>query len=389
MPDVPIRDARFERGALVSRDDARVVTSRYRDHRSGSVAVRVTLDAALYCSLVAVTFSTSSPALALLLSPVTGIVIARLFILGHDACHGSLFAGRRANRVVGQLLFLPSLTPYSLWAVGHNVAHHGYTNLRGADYVWTPLSKDEFDALPRWRQRLERCYRGTVVGLGLYYLIELWWKKLYFPSHRHVGARRSEHTRDGLIVTLFFAGFSCLIAILALISDRPVVWAWLVSWAIPFAVWNVLMGFVIYVQHTHPEVAWFRSKREWRWFQAQVRSTPHVLLPGGVSTLLHNIMEHTAHHLDTRVPLRHLKAAQHALESAFHDELRVYHWSWRQFTDVRRRCKLYDYHQHCWLDFDGRATTPPILVADGTATSAATLRAGTGEKRTTRNAPAS
>jgi omega-6 fatty acid desaturase (delta-12 desaturase) len=57
-------------------------------------------------------------------------------------------------------VFLPSLTPYSLWEVGHNLGHHVYTNLRGMDYVWTPMTKPEFDALPAWRQLAERFYRS-------------------------------------------------------------------------------------------------------------------------------------------------------------------------------------------------------------------------------------
>lgn len=47
-----------------------------------------------------------------------GLWIARLFILGHDACHGSLCRSRWINRIAGRLLFLPSLTPYSLWEIG-------------------------------------------------------------------------------------------------------------------------------------------------------------------------------------------------------------------------------------------------------------------------------
>jgi omega-6 fatty acid desaturase (delta-12 desaturase) len=98
------------------------------------------------------------------------LAIARLFVLGHDACHQSLFTRRRVNRWVGRLLFAPSLTPYSLWEVGHNLGHHVYTNLRGMDYVWTPLSKAEFDGMPPWRQRAERFYRSGY-GCGAYYLV--------------------------------------------------------------------------------------------------------------------------------------------------------------------------------------------------------------------------
>jgi omega-6 fatty acid desaturase (delta-12 desaturase) len=31
------------------------------------------------------------------------------------------------------------------------------------------------------------------------------------------------------------------------------------------------------------------------------------------------------------------------------------------FWDTLRRCKLYDYERHRWLDFDGQPTSEPIL----------------------------
>ncbi len=68
------------------------------------------------------------------------------------------------------------MTPYSLWELGHNLAHHGFTNLKGRDYVWTPYSPHEFARLSWVRRRLEHIYRSGV-GQGVYYMIEMWWKK--------------------------------------------------------------------------------------------------------------------------------------------------------------------------------------------------------------------
>ena len=118
---------------------------------------------------------------------ITGAIV-RLFLIGHDACHGSFFRSKTLNNVIGRIAFLPSLTAFSLWDVGHNVAHHGFNNLKGRDQVWAPYSKAEFDQLPRWRRMLERLYRSGF-GCGAYYLLELWWKKLYF-------ARRSRDRFD-------------------------------------------------------------------------------------------------------------------------------------------------------------------------------------------------
>ena len=137
-------------------------------------------------------------------SLVAAVWIARLFVIGHDACHGSYTPNKTLNKWIGRIAFLPSLTPFSLWEGGHNLAHHGFTNLKGRDYVWTPYSPLEFARLPWGRRQLERVYRSGV-GQGVYYMIEMWWKKLFFPGRKHVTTRRASHTVDSCLVTGFAA----------------------------------------------------------------------------------------------------------------------------------------------------------------------------------------
>src|ERR1700737_833734 len=135
-------------------------------------------------------------------SLVAAVWIARLFVIGHDACHGSYTPHKTLNKWIGRIAFLPSLTPYSLWEIGHNLAHHGFTNLKGRGYVWTPYSPSEFARLPWIRRRLEHIYRSGV-GQGVYYMIEMWWKKLFFPGRKHVTTRRVSYTWDSLLVSAF------------------------------------------------------------------------------------------------------------------------------------------------------------------------------------------
>ena len=64
-------------------------------------------------------------------------------------------------------------------------------------------------------------------------------------------------------------------------------------------------------------------------------------------------MEHTAHHVDMSVPLYNLKAAQNRLEELLPNRIVVQSFSWRWYFDVARTCKLYDFENKAWLDFDG------------------------------------
>lgn len=287
--------------------------------------------------------------------------IVRLFLIGHDACHGSFFKSQLLNDIFGRVAFLPSMTAFSLWDVGHNVAHHGFNNLKGRDQVWAPFSKEEFDALPRYRRVLERIYRSGA-GWGLYYFLELWWKKLYFATRRQIGASRAKYQWDSVLVTV---GMVLWVALVALVANQTEQSFWLLfvlGVVVPFALWNFIMGFVVFVHHTHPAIAWFQKRQEWQRYRAYLTATVHVKFPFGIDRLMHNIMEHNAHHLNPRIPMYSLRKAQRLLSERFDNQYQVYRMNWRSYRECVRSCKLYDYANHAWLDFKGQVTSRVQLV---------------------------
>ena len=286
---------------------------------------------------------------------VQTMFIARLFILGHDACHGALFRPRFWNKILGRLFFLPSMTPYSLWELGHNSVHHGFSNLKGRDYVWTPFSPQDWRRLPRRRRLLERFYRCSL-GLGVYYFVELWWKRMFFPRPSSMTSYHAGYFWDKLLNTAFLA---LQIAAVQLISSHLIsphlsrLAAMCFTVVLPLVLWNYLMGFTIYCHHTHPDVRWFDSRAEWSFYDAQVCSTTHTIFPGGFSWLLHNIFEHTAHHIDTGIPFYQLRAAQKKIEELCGpDVVKVEIFSPGAFLAQMRACQLYDYRKHRWMRFE-------------------------------------
>ena len=283
-------------------------------------------------------------------SLVVALQISRLFVLGHDACHQSLFANRDANRWVGRVLFLPSLTPFSTWEVGHNLGHHAYTNLRGKDYVWTPLAKDEFDALPAWRRALERFYRSGF-GFGAYYLIELWWHKLFFVSRRHIATPKPAFVGDSLLVLMIALVWVAALVAAAHVTQQSAATLVLFGFVVPYLVWGSLMGAVIYLHHTHPRLVWYRDIDAWEAARDASCGTVHVQIPRKFGRLINNIMEHPAHHFDARIPLYNLEAAHRTL--AVPEQI-VEPLSLRSIAACVSHCKLYDYEQRCWTDFEGR-----------------------------------
>jgi acyl-lipid omega-6 desaturase (Delta-12 desaturase) len=318
-------------------------------------------DVALFCAGSAIALFAQSVLLKLVGTLVITGAIVRLFLIGHDACHGSFVGNKTLNGIIGRLAFLPSMTAFSLWDVGHNVAHHGFNNLKGRDQVWAPFSKAEYDALPRHRQLLERWYRSGL-GCGAYYLLELWWRKLYFASRREIGSSRRQYKIDSILVTIGAALWLAAVAFAARATGQSFVLLVTVATVVPFLLWNGIMGFVVFVHHTHPTIAWFQKRQEWQRYRAYVTATAHVSLPLGLDRLMHNIMEHNAHHVNPRISMFSLRAAQRLLVERSAGEIRSYRLNWAVYRDCARRCKLYDFANHTWLDFGGDVTATVAMA---------------------------
>ncbi|NLX16790.1 MAG: fatty acid desaturase, partial [Ramlibacter sp.] len=59
------------------------------------------------------------------------------------------------------------------------------------------------------------------------------------------------------------------------------------------------------------------------------------------------------------IPLYQLKNAQHRLEELLPGRIVVQPFSWKWYFETAGKCKLYDFQQQCWTDFDGVATSVP------------------------------
>ena len=316
------------------------------------------LDYALLATALAGTVVFAAWWLKLLCGMAAGFVTGRLFIIGHDACHQSLTPHRGLNRWLGRIAFLPSLTPYSLWDIGHNLVHHGYTNLKGTDFVWAPLTAAEYAALTPRQRLMQRIYRSGWAP-GLYYLVEIWWRRMYFPSRTYMGARRQAFVLDGLLVTAFALLWAGALAALAAATGQSTVLLLAMGMGVPFMFWCAMIGFVVYVHHTHVKVGWHDDKAAWAKAQPFVSTTVHLTFPLRIGALVHHIMEHTAHHVDMGIPLYRLKNAQKLLEDMLPGRIVIQRFSWRWYFDTARRCKLYDFSRRCWTDYTGRATSEP------------------------------
>jgi acyl-lipid omega-6 desaturase (Delta-12 desaturase) len=190
--------------AFVEPDGRKVVRQLLAGHRIHDDQLALSLfalDVILFAAFVTAAATLPWKLVQFIAGVLAGGVTLRLASIAHDACHNSYTGRRRWNKIIGRLAFLPALQPYSTWEVAHNVIHHSWTSIEDKDYVWIPLSKEEYDRCSPLRRVLERAYRGPF-GHGLYYFIELWWRRVIVPSTDWSTIFRPAQRLDILLVVL-------------------------------------------------------------------------------------------------------------------------------------------------------------------------------------------
>jgi acyl-lipid omega-6 desaturase (Delta-12 desaturase) len=287
-----------------------------------------------------------------------GIMIGGIFVAGHDACHQALTPHRTLNDWIARLTMAPAWTTASLWKHFHNRVHHGYTNIIGVDYAWSPISLTTWRSYGQIRRMIYRLYRSPV-GCLPYYLIEMWWRCHFLPIASNVRTRWQEHIPDVAFASLWQVVIIILVlaAGTAINPGASLLGLIVLGWLLPYLVWNALIGIVTYAHHTHPNVGWYATTGETGVAEAQIMSTVHATLPQPLKMLSSDIMEHNAHHAVPTLPHYHLAETQRELLLRFPSIVRLTMHS-RQMLAIITACKVYDTGRHCWANYAGQPTGP-------------------------------
>ena len=273
---------------------------------------------------------------------VGSVAMCALFVAGHDCGHRSFLRSGRAMEIIGHVCLSPVLYPFWSWKYSHD-AHHRHTNLlvRGEgvyfDNAWNPYLVGSYQAV-RDRSRIAAAtYKLTrlfpPVGSFLHLLAFHWWP----PSFR-AGRHRSRVIRS-IVFTAAVAATITTVLLTTFGTPLAVLHFWLIP-ALGFHAWMALYTFL---HHTSDDVT-FLTEDRWNPFAAQMDGTVNVLSPRWLSYLHLAIDVHIPHHVSTRIPSYHLRAANDALASG----------SWGHHMRQRPLTLAYLRHQvrscHLWAD---------------------------------------
>jgi omega-6 fatty acid desaturase (delta-12 desaturase) len=293
---------------------------------------------------------------------LAGVFIANLAIIGHDAVHRSFTRVRWLNRVIGTVAFLPALHPFSRWEHHHNRVHHRYTAQIGVDNAFSPMTLEQYRDASR-RRRLYYRFMRSLWGQPFFYMVDIWWPKIFLPNPPELRELPKSDTTDLLMVYLWLAVWISGLAWLSFAASAgsesfaaALGGAALYGFLVPFLVWNLLISFLTITQHTGPATHWIMPTGRPSTYEQKVRGTVHVGFPEPIDWFLHRVWQHVAHHVNPIVPLYALKAAETEVIAESKVKVVVERWTPAYHWRLTRDCKLYDPIGDRWCDFKGQPT---------------------------------
>lgn len=241
--------------------------------------------------------------LVLVLALPTGALMVRIFIVQHDCGHGSFFASRKANTIVGRLCSICTFTPYLNWSRQHRQHHAIWNNLDrdddGSDIYSSCLTVRAYLALPPGRQHLYRLLRHPLVANVLIPpLVFLLLYRLPFDTPRAWRDERRSVYMTNLALALLLATLVVLLGWYAVLLVHVSV----------MVVASILGVWLFTLQHRFPGARW-SGRGDWRFVDAALDGSSWFDLPPALRWLTGNIGFHHVHHLDQRVPNYRLAAA--------------------------------------------------------------------------------
>jgi len=235
-----------------------------------------------------------------ILDLLAAFFLVRVFILQHDAGHGSLFKQARWNDRLGFLAGVLTLTPYAHWRLTH-ARHHatsGNLDKRGVGDVYT-MTLEEYLKAPRARRFFYRLYRHPLV---MFLLGPIAIFMLGYRLPLGYGGDRPAIRRGVALTNL---------ALLALWSAIVLFLGWKVLLLVYLPVQylaGVIGIFLFYVQHQFEDAYWEEDPR-WQYLRAAMEGSSYLKLPRFLDWLTGHIGFHHVHHLAPKIPSYRLAEA--------------------------------------------------------------------------------
>ncbi|KAK7184481.1 fatty acid desaturase [Paraphaeosphaeria sporulosa] len=261
-----------------------------------------------------------------------GLVLAGLWVLGHECGHMAFSPSQTLNDVLGFILHSSLLTPYFSWKSSHR-RHHIYANNLAKDHNYVPPTRISYaESLLFQANRLEELTEDSPVVIIFRILIQ---QLLGFPWYlltNITGSPGSLHRKrsDSFLGNSHFAPRSTLFrpeeahliiaSDLGLLAMAGVLWYASESLGLPVVLlyiqpWLWVNNWIVaitYLHHTHPSLPKYEDEA-WSFVRGATATMDRDFGWTG-RYLFHGIIEyHVIHHLFSRIPFYHAEEATKAI----------------------------------------------------------------------------
>lgn len=238
--------------------------------------------------------------IAMLITPLAGLMTVRVFIIFHDCGHYNYFKSKRACKIVGYLTGILTFTPFHDWGKDHKLHHATCGNLdkRGFGDIWT-FTVDEFKKAPPMERLKYKIYRNPFIIFLIGPIFVFTIKQRFTREHTGSAGKASVWwTNLGLLV--FFA-----------LMYLAIGWQFFLLQFAVIAVGAIAGVWMFYVQHQFEETYW-ENDEDWSFVESALEGSSFYKLPKILQWFTGNIGFHHIHHLSSKIP-------NYSLESAYYD----------------------------------------------------------------------
>ncbi|KAH9489001.1 fatty acid desaturase (DSD1) [Bulinus truncatus] len=270
---------------------------------------------AFFYVLVEWTWEVFPPVAQIFITPVywllQGTLFTALFVVGHDAGHGSFSNSELINTVVGNICHTFLFCPYYMWKVSHR-KHHKNTGNIDKDEVFYPVRKADANfnipLLP-----------GFGLGVGWFAYLVKGYKPRGVQHFNPLHGMFRHHVLNCTISLLCLVVWSfCL----AHFKEQFGLGALIYHWVIPVFIFASYTVIITFLHHTEDEIPWY-SNDLWDNVRGQLSSVDRSY--GWCHYIIHSIGTHQIHHLFPKVPHYHLEEATVAFRKAFPKLVNIRH----------------------------------------------------------------
>jgi linoleoyl-CoA desaturase len=291
-------------------------TGNWRLYTKGLVLIPVAM--CLYVSLLVFSMPV---VLALILCALLGLTIASIgFNIMHDACHGSYSSRKWVNNTLGLTLNAIGGNAF-FWKQKHNILHHTYTNIEGADDDIAQSKLLRQSPTQQWMplHRYQHIYLTLAYSLTLFMWVSVRDFKKYFVRKIHNTPLQPMSRKEHFTFWVSKVLYAFFYIVLPIIVVGPL--AWLIGFGTMGLVLGVVISYVFQLAHAveGPEfdsVGMNDKMIETEWAIHQIKTTANFAEKNKIiSWLVGGLNFQIEHHLFPRVCHIHYPAISHIVKA--------------------------------------------------------------------------